>query len=366
MHVHHGLRGETTRIGLEFSASVVVGKRAVRSGCKFRFVVSGRAEAARVMETKQHRSSISREVLIALGFFFILTAPLRAQYTADYQTNIISGVTSNWMGSYLVGSNTFADVLLIQNAGVLSNRTGYLGYEASSSNNSVVVAGLGSIWGQPLDLYDEGFYVFIGYSGPGNSLVISNGGLVQCGHMYGSYLGYNSSSSNNTMLVTGTGSVWSNGGLFVGYSGGGNSLIISNGGQVVGAGYIGNNPSSGDNNVVVTGSGSLWRIGCLGGPVSCYWPIGGYGSTNNRVVISDGGSIVTFDIILGGTSNALVVSGGSLLCYPTHLEYPHNVLVGVNDNSIVISNGGEFSSQQFYLESTNNIVLVTGPGYSVY
>ena len=52
-----------------------------------------------------------------------------AQYAGNSQTNIISGVVSNWTGDYLVGSNTFADASLIQNGGVLSNGNGYLGYE---------------------------------------------------------------------------------------------------------------------------------------------------------------------------------------------------------------------------------------------
>jgi len=73
----------------------------------------------------------------------------RAQHTADYQAKIISGVTSNWTGNYLVGSNTFADVLLIQNNGVLSNGTGYSSYEAGSSNNSALVTGSGSLTCSP-------------------------------------------------------------------------------------------------------------------------------------------------------------------------------------------------------------------------
>jgi T5SS/PEP-CTERM-associated repeat protein len=76
----------------------------------------------------------------------------RAQYTADFQTNIISGVTSNWSGNYLVGSNTLANVLQIQDTGVLSNGTAYVGYDFASSNNSVWVTGTGSIWSNRLDL----------------------------------------------------------------------------------------------------------------------------------------------------------------------------------------------------------------------
>jgi hypothetical protein len=73
--------------------------------------------------------------------------PVRAQYTANYQTNIISGVTSNWTGNYYVGNSTFADVLLIRNSG-----------------------------DDELD---------IGYAGAGNSLVINNGGQMVSGYRDG-------------------------------------------------------------------------------------------------------------------------------------------------------------------------------------
>ena len=66
--------------------------------------------------------------------------PAPAQYTFDYQTNIISGVTSNWAGNYVVGSNTFANALLIRNAGVLTNADGYVGYLSDSSSNYVMVS----------------------------------------------------------------------------------------------------------------------------------------------------------------------------------------------------------------------------------
>lgn len=94
--------------------------------------------------------------------------PAQAQYTANFQTNIISGVTSNWSGNYIVGSNTFADVLLIQNGGVLSDGTGYVGYNPGSSSNSVRVVS-GGVW--------ENTVLFVGYQGSSNSLVIA-GGLV--------------------------------------------------------------------------------------------------------------------------------------------------------------------------------------------
>ena len=107
-------------------------------------------------------------VVSAVVFLTRLVPPAQAQYTANFQTNIISGVTSNWSGNYIVGSNTFADVLLIQNGGVLSDGTGYVGYNPGSSSNGVQVVS-GGVW--------QNTALFVGYQGSSNSLLIA-GGLV--------------------------------------------------------------------------------------------------------------------------------------------------------------------------------------------
>src|ERR1035438_6018147 len=102
---------------------------------------------------------------------FSFTGSARAQFIASIKTNTISAVHSNWVGNgtYVVGSNTFKDVLEVINSGVLSNGSGYLGYAANSSNNAVLVTGAGSVWSNTVDLT-------VGLSGPRNSLTISNGG----------------------------------------------------------------------------------------------------------------------------------------------------------------------------------------------
>ncbi len=179
-----------------------------------------------------------------VGGIVLAPRPAEAQYTDNDQTNIISGITNDWEGDYLVGSNTFADVLLIQNSGVLSNWNCYLGYEVESSNNSVLVTDPGSLWNNSSNLY-------VGYSGSGNNLVISNG--AQAANSYG-YVGFNSESSSNTVLVSGTGSVWTNfNGIRVGYHGVGNSMVISNGGYVVNGEYGIVGCYSSNNSVLVTG-----------------------------------------------------------------------------------------------------------------
>ncbi|HUJ09366.1 MAG TPA: hypothetical protein VL171_05010 [Verrucomicrobiae bacterium] len=68
--------------------------------------------------------------LLALNLVVVFSA--NGQFSANFQTNTISAVTSNWVGNgtYVVGSNTFADVLQITNSGVLSNGTGSIGYDS--------------------------------------------------------------------------------------------------------------------------------------------------------------------------------------------------------------------------------------------
>jgi T5SS/PEP-CTERM-associated repeat protein/autotransporter-associated beta strand protein len=54
-----------------------------------------------------------------------------------------------------------------------------------------------------------------------------------------SYIGYTNTSSNNSVLVTGTDSLWTNsGGLVVGNSGSGNSLTIADGGTVAASSIV--------------------------------------------------------------------------------------------------------------------------------
>jgi hypothetical protein len=72
------------------------------------------------------KSDVKRIAAIGCVVLAVAVAPAaRAQYTDNFQTNIISGITSNWVGAYLIGNITYGDVLLIENGGVLSNRISY-------------------------------------------------------------------------------------------------------------------------------------------------------------------------------------------------------------------------------------------------
>ena len=87
--------------------------------------------------------------------------------------------------------------LTIVSSGLVVNATGSIGNNGGANNNSVLVSGSGTVWRQrPLDVGDYG---------AGNSLTISNGAHVVNGE---GDIGYNwSGAINNSVLVTGSGSV---------------------------------------------------------------------------------------------------------------------------------------------------------------
>jgi fibronectin-binding autotransporter adhesin len=304
-----------------------------------------------VMQQMRH-SCLIAGVLISLA---LGVQPSYAQYTANFQTNIISGVTSNWPGTYFVGLTNLSDVLVVQSGGVLSNGTGSLGYFSNSVNNSVLVTDPGSIWSNLDDIYISG--------GAGNSLVISNGGRVVSGPagQGNDFVGSDTSSSNNSVVVTGAGSSWNEtiNYLVFGYNGGGNTLLINHGGQIVASRTIvGDEPGSTNNSILVTDSGSVWSNS---GTLTV-----GYSSAGNSLVISNGGQVVDVGGAIGGV-NETGGSGNSVLVSGSGSVWNNSgtLVVGGGKgagNSLVVSNGGEVTSAYGYLASASNSVLVSGGG----
>jgi T5SS/PEP-CTERM-associated repeat protein len=344
---------------------------------------------------------------LILGFLTgIIFAPQRsnAQYTANFQTNIISGVTSNWIGDYYVGYTNFADVLTIESSGIFSNAGfAYLGYDFGSSNNNVLVSGAGSalasLAGGPI----------VGNFGAANTMMISNGGCVI--GLHGS-VGKFASSSNNAVFVTGSGSVWSNtagalsigdtgsgnrvvisdggkllehdGALTIGNFGAANSLVISNGGMVVDtSATVANSSGSSNNSILVTDPGSVWSNSSS--------LIIGLQSAGHSLVISNGGQVVNGNSGLGtgfgvggsrsitvlvtganslwrndgtlnisgkGTGNKLIVAdGGQVLS-------TYAIVGGLGPpNSVLLTNGGVWQSSALvigYQGSSNSLVILDG------
>ena len=115
------------------------------------------------------------------------------------------------------------------------------------SNNSLLVTGSGSLWSNSAS-------VNIGYHGANNSLVISNGG-VAVGVLFGGAVGFYSDSSNNSVLV-GIGGLWQNSTLYVGYQGSSNLLEVA-GGSVYATNLVIGFASAACNNLLQLDSGTV-------------------------------------------------------------------------------------------------------------
>ena len=238
---------------------------------------------------------------------------------ASQTTNFRSGTTNygNAYVSYSDAGNTSAvtgNTLVVSNAGTLLKLSGnaYVGYNGNKGSNNgmivaaggVVVDGNGSIGTSNNNAYvivtgSNSFWsntaaLTVGDSGSSNSLTISNGGTVE--DVSGS-IGMNSSASNNTVLVTGSNSLWSSGStLTIGNKGTG-VLTVSSGGNVTAS------------NIIIAsqaGSTGTLNIGSFGGNVS-----GGTLGTQS-LVFGSGSGILNFNQGNAVTLSSSISGSGSV------------------------------------------------------
>ncbi|HUK81169.1 MAG TPA: hypothetical protein VLZ12_00905 [Verrucomicrobiae bacterium] len=296
-----------------------------------------------------------RRTLLLCGLAMLWPVVARAQFSADCQTNIISGVVSNWTGDvplngYYVGSNTSFDVLLVENGGGLSNVWGFIGLQANASNNSAIATGSNSVWKCSNQLA-------VGWYGSGNTLIVSNGATVQT---LACHVAYQNSSSNNSIIVTGEGSILETPfNVNVGDCGQGNHLVISDGGAVlygasawpdtdsmtVLSGNVGGGACGGSHNSAqVTGTGSIWKTSSSLGV--------GTPGDDNHLIISNGAHVVNGSAIvsLGVNSNntVLVTGAGSLW------QNDRTLRIGGANNTVTIADGGSVVASDVYVSTSNS------------
>ncbi|MCX6899401.1 MAG: M6 family metalloprotease domain-containing protein, partial [Verrucomicrobia bacterium] len=250
--------------------------------------------------------------------------------SASNNSVLVTDAESVWTNSssLYVGNSGSSNSLVIANGGQVFNGYAYIGSGSSASNNSALITGVGSTWNSVNNF-------FVGNNGSGGSLIITNGGRVNVSG--GGNIGSAASSTNNVVVVAGIGSVWSNGSsAYVGVSGSRNNLTITDGGTVIDTmGHVGFNRTASNNTALVTGSGSLWTntrnlyvgnggIGNLlgisdGGQVVSVTGFVGFlsVSTNNAVLVSDPGTLWNnlADLCVGGTGsfNLLTITNGGMV-----------------------------------------------------
>jgi fibronectin-binding autotransporter adhesin len=224
-----------------------------------------------------------------------------------------------------------------------------LGPSAADADNSILIDGAGSLWEVtgPNALR-------VGDAGPRSTLTIANGGhltVTATNVAAVVQIGNSASSSNNTAIVTGTGSLWDTGtnGFNVGNASLGNTFVISNGAHVTSKAAptipvtVGNAAAGSNNTAIVTGAGSRWDVDGPGGAVITFRV--GSASRNNQLIITNGAQVVVTNGIMsvganaGANGNIVRVSGtGSLLRVSDLLQIGAGT--GAKTNSIAITDGG--------------------------
>jgi len=248
---------------------------------------------------------------------------------------IIDGVSTNAGASFYVGDTNPFNFLLITNGGTLMDQTGIIGNTESAPNNVAIVSGVGSHWNSDSNL-------FVGLSGSWNRLEVVAGGLVNMdGVVYpheAIYVGYNVSSSDNSVLVKGTDSVLGRAKFYLGYSGSGNRIDLLDGGRIesthtsgLGSGwpsYIGFSVSSSSNTAFVSGTNSVWNSDHL------YL---GFAGSQNSLVIAGGGKVACAVLYVGYETsshrNGLLVTG-------TNSTWIGQLRIGGGSSNNVVVNAG--------------------------
>ena len=297
---------------------------------------------------------------------------------ANNNKALVTGNGSIWTNSgdlQIGGWNASGNEVTINSGAQVANNNAFVGYQASSTSNTVLVTGHNSYWNNSGDIN-------VGYQGSGNQLTISNGALVG-GHS--GFIGFDSASSNNSVQVAGANSVWSNSAdLYVGEAGGGNQVLatagasISVGGDLVvghyghdtvlrldnaalavgGASYIGSDFNAPSNSVVLNGAGASWNTGH-----AIYI---GYNGSGNQLLITNGAQMLDTDAYLGcgwpSHGNSATLAGAN-----SSWQNNGDLSVGSagSDNQLVVAEGAVLGDHTGYLGryagSSNNFAWITGP-----
>jgi len=254
---------------------------------------------------------------------------------------LVTGAGSTW-NSFMelsVGRDGSDNTLTVADGGRVYTPVGYIGN--SSSGNQANITGTGSVLDSAI--------LQVGRLAGDNDLNISDGGRVESAS---ATLGYWIGADDNAATVQGSNSVWSNSGnLDVGGYGSGNQLVVDAGGRVESPVVnVGVQSISSNNTVTVTGSGSVLDAPeiHIGGSAA------GAGGTGNRIEVENGGTVATTDLnIYAG--NQFDLNSGGRLAVNTNFNAS---MSGFNFNSGgTLEVGGELTGMNSTIEDQRSIVM---------
>ena len=274
--------------------------------------------------------------------------------TCSNNTVTVSGAGSEFMYNSLlwVGNASRNNTMTVSAGAQVSGGGLELGSGAGSSNNLLTVTGTNTTWNLANILE-------VGGNGANNTLIISNGAqVIDAGTFTG--VGMQSTSTNNAVIVDGAGSVWSTasggGHVTVGNFGAYDSVTVKNGGQVLGSGLnLGDGNGASNCTVLLTGPGSLWNDAGKFGV--------GVASSGNQLIVTNGAQLNTANLYVGfgdtapALGNSVVVAGGSL--FVTNASSALYIGGGGAANSFTF-NGGTITVNELVLSSASAFTFNSG------
>lgn len=191
----------------------------------------------------------------------------------------------------IIGEDGDRSELVISDGGQVAANMAFVGYEAGADSNRVTVSGTGSVWSNN--------QVSIGENGSYNQLIITNGGrVVATNEDYSFYVGGSEGTTGgNLARVTGTGSVLQAEVIAVGLYGSGNRLECLDGGQILSSNVM--TFANGNNDMLVSGTGSVWSNAgsiSIGNNASAY---------DHGLVVSNGAGLVSDMLTISCGENGL-------------------------------------------------------------
>ena len=254
------------------------------------------------------------------------SSPFAGITTVDGTAAVITGdINGSGAGRFIVGNASSGSSLTFQSGGLGSAASMQIGNTNTSSNNTVTVTNASLSMVGTLGVGAKG--------NSGNQLLVLGGGTVTSGNIF---VGLDGGGSN-ALLISGANAIVTadgNSGLgnFIGNNSSGNSLVISNGGtfNAIGRLYIGENGGT-NNSVIVTGAGSLLTNTASNNSGITIGDTNGSGGTltvaSNATVAGPSISIANASNSTGVLNIGLYGANGTAAVSYTHLTLPTKRIV---------------------------------------
>uniref|UniRef100_UPI003566FDE1 autotransporter domain-containing protein n=1 Tax=Pontiella sp. TaxID=2837462 RepID=UPI003566FDE1 len=205
--------------------------------------------------------------------------------------------------------------------------------------------------------------LIVGYEDSNSNVRFTNGTAVV---NRDGYIGWGSSSANNSVTVSGSGSVWHNtgGDLYIGAywedgtnlaaTGSGNSLTVSDGGRV----FVGEATNNVDGLLVASTNGATFTVWKGQGFIDDTLTIGLSSNVYGTVTITNGGDLSVGDLVINEDSLLELETGGTFRIATNFNQHywEQNGFAWTSSNS-TLQVGGELTRTNYYLDNGQDLIL---------